>query len=179
MTEGNHYEPTAHDVLCGRGGATNNHEGNKRFRSIVTGHQEEYLAAKKKDKALIARRIVSIIQGDGGLFLRKNPTTGDWEEVTDKKAAEKTSQALREGLDVRRKVVKSPRRNSESSVDEEPSSKRQKVDKSVSWDDSVPSLKEYDAGEATTLPELQDEVLFLFHHAPSVSKEECDYVASV
>lgn len=177
MTEGTNYQPTAQDVLCGRGGATNNHEGNRAFRSIVASHQREYLSAKKKEKAAIARRIVSIVQDNGGRFLRKNGST--WEEVSDKKATEKTSQALREGLDVRRKLgVKSPRRDSESS-DEEPSSKRQKVGKSVSWDDSVPSLKEYDAGEASTLPELQDEVLFLFHNAPSVSREACDYVASV
>jgi hypothetical protein len=179
MTEGNHYEPTAQDVLCGRGGLTNSHAGNIAFRSIVADHQREYLAARKKDKALIARRIVSIISGNGGRFLRKNSTTGEWEECTVKKAAEKTSQALREGLDVRRKVIKSPRRDSETSASVNPASKRQKVAKSVSWDDSVPSLNEYDAGETTTLPELRDEVLFHFQFAPPVLKEECEYVASV
>ena len=178
MTQSDTYEPTAHDVLCGRGGMTNSHVGNKRFRSVVADHQREYLVAKKRDKADIARRIVSIIQSNGGMFLRKNESTGEWEEVETKKAVEKTSQALREGLDVRRKVVKSPRRNSDSAAsaaNEGASHKR--VGKAISWDDSVPSLNEYDAGEAT-LPELQDEALFIFH-APPVSKEDCNYVTSV
>jgi hypothetical protein len=182
MTEATKNEPQENDVLLGRGGGTNNHSGNVAFRSIVARHQAEYLQAKKKDKVTIARRIVGLVHKNGGKFLRKNTTSGEWEEVAEKKATEKTSQALREGLDVRRKVgsdkKKSPRRNSESSA-EEPSTKRQKVANSVSWDESVPSLKEYDAGESTTLPDLQDEVLNMFHNSPSVSKEECDYVASV
>lgn len=177
MTEATKNQPTENDVLLGRGGGTNSHSGNVAFRSIVARHQAEYLQAKKKDKVTIARRIVGLVHDNGGKFLRKN-SDGDWEEVEEKKATEKTSQALREGLDVRRKVGKSPRRNSESSADE-PSTKRQKVASSVSWDESVPSLKEYDAGESTTLPDLQDEALNLFHNSPSVSKEECDYVASV
>ena len=34
------------DVLFGRGGATNNHIGNRKFRELVCKHQEEYLLAK-------------------------------------------------------------------------------------------------------------------------------------
>lgn len=178
MTQGNNYTPNTHDVLLGRGGATNNHAGNKRFRSVVASHQDEYLTAKKKDKAVIARRIVGIIQSNGGNFLRKNTTTDAWEIVEIKKAVEKTSQALREGLNVRRNptTAKSPRRNSDSE-NEEPPTKRQNVGKAVSWDESVPSLKEYDAGEATIIPELEDEVFF--HFPPSVTQEQCEYIASV
>lgn len=178
MAQGNNYEPDNQDVLLGRGGATNNHEGNKRFRAVVASHQEQYLASKKKDKAIISRSIVGIIQSNGGRFLRKNPVTDAWETVDDKKAVEKTSQALREGLNVRRTTTKSPRHNSESSVEnEDPSAKRHKVGKTVSWDESFPSLKEYDAGEATTIPELEDEILGF--HPPSISRENCEYIASV
>jgi len=98
------------DVLCGRGGATNNHPGNQRFRAIVAEHMPEYLQAKKKQKAWIARTVVRTIQQDGGRFLKrdKDPLTGRevWTEVADKKATEKTSQALREGLDVRHKTYR-------------------------------------------------------------------------
>jgi hypothetical protein len=96
-------EPTVLDVLCGRGGTTNAHEGNKRFRTVVAEHQEEYLTAKKKEKAIMAHKIVKIINGRGGRFLGKNDSNGSWEPVDEKKAIEKTSQALREGLDVRSK----------------------------------------------------------------------------
>ena len=61
------------DVLCGRGGATNNHPGNKRFRAIVADHMDEYLQARKKEKAVIARRIVDMIKNDGGRFLKRSP----------------------------------------------------------------------------------------------------------
>jgi len=93
-----------HDVLLGRGGATNNHDGNKRYRTIVADHQAEYLGARKKDKAIIARNIVAIVQANGGRFLKKEGN--DWEVVEDKRCVEKTSQALREGLDVRNHTVR-------------------------------------------------------------------------
>lgn len=103
------YEPTANDVLCGRGGGTNAHVGNKRFRALVAQFQQTYLAAKRKEKAAIARQIVKIIENNGGRFLQKNSATGLWELVTDKKATEKTSQALREcNIHVRRRAITSP-----------------------------------------------------------------------
>mmetsp|Transcript_4051 Transcript_4051/g.6147 ORF Transcript_4051/g.6147 Transcript_4051/m.6147 type:complete len:254 (+) Transcript_4051:208-969(+) len=100
-----HSQITERDVLCGRGGLTNHHEGNRRFRSVVASHQGEYRTARKHDKADIARRIVALIRDQGGRFLKsvqgKAAGGGHWVEIGDKKAREKTSQALREGLDVR------------------------------------------------------------------------------
>ncbi len=94
--------PSENDVLCGRGGATNNHVGNKRFRMHVSENQPAYLQAKKRDKSLIAGAVVDKVRKQGGRFLRKIDERGNgWVEVGDKKAIEKTSQALREGLDVR------------------------------------------------------------------------------
>ena len=87
------------DVLLGRGGRTNLHSGNKHFRAVVAEHQKEYLGARKNDKIDIARRIVSIINSRGGRFLKREGSA--WAEVTDKRAQQKTSQALREGLGVR------------------------------------------------------------------------------
>eukprot|EP00538_Stauroneis_constricta_P007015 CAMPEP_0119555944 /NCGR_PEP_ID=MMETSP1352-20130426/8017_1 /TAXON_ID=265584 /ORGANISM="Stauroneis constricta, Strain CCMP1120" /LENGTH=228 /DNA_ID=CAMNT_0007602815 /DNA_START=359 /DNA_END=1045 /DNA_ORIENTATION=+ len=106
------------DVLCGRGGATNNHVGNKRFRNLVADHQPQYLVAKKKDKVIISRTIVQTIQSRGGRFLKRSPDGDVWVPVPVKRATEKTSQALREGLDVRHKTIrpkKMPRRHSDSS----------------------------------------------------------------
>jgi hypothetical protein len=184
MTEDNHqYEPTYDDVLCGRGGATNCHEGNVRFRAVISDHQEEYLAAKKKDKAGIARQIVEIIQSRGGRFLRKNDSTSLWEPITDKKATEKTSQGLREGLDVRNKTTKRAREH--DSTDEAHPNKRSRV---VTWSDYEYRLKELyhspvlsDSGEA---PDLEEELLqraippFIFHMAP-VQRTDCNDVATV
>ena len=90
-----------HDVLLGRGGGTNTQEGNRRFRTLVTDFQPTYLMAKRKEKPLLARSIVLIIRKRGGRFLKKDDHTGRLHEVGDEKAEAKTSQALREGLDVR------------------------------------------------------------------------------
>lgn len=94
-------EVNGYDVLCGRGGGTNSQIGNRRFRQLVQEFQPIYLMAKRKEKPLLARTIVLIIRKRGGHFLKKNEETGELFEVGDLKAEAKTSQALREGLDVR------------------------------------------------------------------------------
>lgn len=94
-------EVNLYDVLCGRGGGTNSQIGNRRFRQLVQEFQPIYLMAKRKEKPLLARTIVLIIRKRGGRFLKKNEESGELFEVGDMKAEAKTSQALREGLDVR------------------------------------------------------------------------------
>jgi hypothetical protein len=91
----------SYDVLCGRGGGTNSQIGNRRFRKLVQEFQPIYLLARRKEKPLLARTIVLIIRKRGGRFLKKDEETGELYEVGDAKAEAKTSQALREGLDVR------------------------------------------------------------------------------
>jgi hypothetical protein len=90
-----------YDVLCGRGGGTNSQVGNRRFRKLVQDFQPTYLLARRKEKPLLARTIVLIIRKRGGRFLKKDEDSGELFEVGDLKAEAKTSQALREGLDVR------------------------------------------------------------------------------
>eukprot|EP00980_Cylindrotheca_fusiformis_P028749 scaffold22642_cov134-Cylindrotheca_fusiformis.AAC.4 len=94
-------EVNSYDVLCGRGGGTNSQIGNRRFRKLVQEFQPTYLLARRKEKPLLARTIVLIIRKRGGRFLKKDDETGELFEVGDAKAEAKTSQALREGLDVR------------------------------------------------------------------------------
>lgn len=99
-------EINPNDVLCGRGGLTNSHVGNKRFRCVVAEYQLEYLKARKNDKKDIARTVVSRIRENGGRFLQRSLNSSAWTIASDKRAVEKTSQALREGLDVRHKTVR-------------------------------------------------------------------------
>ena len=98
-------EISQHDVLLGRGGGTNRHQGNIDFRDLVSSRQPAYVQAKKLDKTLIAKSIVANIRENNGRFLKKEK--GAWVDVGDRKATEKTSQALREGLSGRmREIVK-------------------------------------------------------------------------
>ena len=89
------------DVLCGRGGATNSHSGNRSFRSLVKRHQDRYLRAKKRDKPSVAAAIVDLVRDRGGRFLRRHETSTQgeilWVDIGDERAREKTCQALREG----------------------------------------------------------------------------------
>ncbi len=98
---------TDRDILLGRGGATNHHAGNKRFRDIVALHRPDYVAATKIRKPDVARRIVRAIRtaNPPGRFLKKGED-GRWVDVGDKKAAEKASQALREKGSEARKAAK-------------------------------------------------------------------------
>lgn len=185
-------EINCNDVLCGRGGATNNHDGNRRFRSTVSDHQAEYLGARKKDKALIAHRIVRIIRERGGQFLRRDEASGQWVDVGDKKAAEKTSQALREGLDVRQHTGgisrKAARRNSESSAETvEPKRKKQHVDSYTSTTTTTTFIPESpalvsDFGSFHLLPDLEDELAimpqFIFNTTPA-SFADCDHLIAL
>jgi hypothetical protein len=91
-------EPGANDVLCGRGGASNNHIGNRRFRMLVNEHRMRYKSSCKLDKPKVAREIMMIWrnQTPPGRFLCKVAGTKLWDDVGDQKAREKASQCLRE-----------------------------------------------------------------------------------
>lgn len=99
-------KPTHNDVLLGRGVATNRHPGNENFRAIVSQHVEVYVVSTKKQKTSISRSIVEKVHKElNGKFLEKNPKTGLWHEVDDKRALEKTAQALRDGAAPLRKQL--------------------------------------------------------------------------
>lgn len=96
---------TDRDVLFGRGGGTNRHKGNMYFRDLVSESQPRYLQARKLEKTAISKKIIAHIRGRQGRFLKWNPRTDLWEDVGDRKAVEKASQALREGLAGRMRSV--------------------------------------------------------------------------
>mmetsp|Transcript_25212 Transcript_25212/g.28731 ORF Transcript_25212/g.28731 Transcript_25212/m.28731 type:complete len:795 (+) Transcript_25212:282-2666(+) len=99
-------EPHENDVLYGRGGGTNHHPGNKRYRRKVEGRKLDYVNSKRLDKPLVALEIIKTwrSQEPPGRFLKLDDKTALWMDVGDKKAREKTSQALREKApEIRRK----------------------------------------------------------------------------
>lgn len=91
-------EPHQNDVLYGRGGGTNHHPGNKRYRQMVEDRKIDYVNSKRLDKPMVALGIIQEWrqQEPPGRFLKMDDKTGLWNDVGDKKAREKTSQALRE-----------------------------------------------------------------------------------
>jgi len=100
------------DILCGRGGGTNSHPGNKLFRHQINVHRRAYLKARKNDKPAISRSIVQYMRERKGRFLKKDEKTGKWFEIGDDNAREKTSQALRQRAPQFRQILS----NNEDSV---------------------------------------------------------------
>ena len=88
---------TEHDVLLGRGSGVTKHEGNKKYRNLIVRSQYNYVLATRSEKTAMARRIVAEIRRNKGRFLKQDES-GAWIDVGNKKAVEKTSQALREGF---------------------------------------------------------------------------------
>ena len=84
------------DVLYGRGGATNKHQGNIYFRNLILSYQPQYRQARRTVKPKIAERIVETIRSRGGRFLKHNNSNDTLVEVGDEMAIAKTLQALRD-----------------------------------------------------------------------------------
>ena len=103
-------EPHKNDVLCGRGGGSNNWAGNEAYRELVNRVKCDYLSCPKREKPVLAMRIVQAVraQSPPGRFLQHDKLTESWKDIGDNKAREKTSQALREGAPLIRDMVQKP-----------------------------------------------------------------------
>lgn len=102
---------TENDIICGRSGLALKHHGNAAYRKIVGLNKELYATCLKTEKLQISQSVVAAIREINGRFLERedgktsssldekdengNPVT--WCDIGDKRAVEKTSQALREG----------------------------------------------------------------------------------
>uniref|UniRef100_A0A7S2EI87 DUF6824 domain-containing protein n=1 Tax=Ditylum brightwellii TaxID=49249 RepID=A0A7S2EI87_9STRA len=104
-TMSNIPNPLPTDVICGRGGGALRHAGNLTYRNIVALNKGLYTTCKKSDKLKISRSIVAAIRETNGRFLEQDSVTKLWSDIGDKKAVEKTSQALREGQPKLRKKI--------------------------------------------------------------------------
>jgi hypothetical protein len=117
-------EPNENDVLCGRGGRINSHEGNIRFRDIIQQNKKEYLdpRTKKLEKAHIAKRIVDEIRTKNppGRFLKEDSSDGYFWDIGDQKAIKKVGQCLREDAPGIRNEIEHPHSSEEEEGDATP-----------------------------------------------------------
>ena len=85
------------DILCGRGGRSNHHVGNKRYRLVVAKMKYMYRkCAAKTMKTDVSRAIVQHCTSYGARFLKLNGSNGKYYILSEREARKKTSQALRE-----------------------------------------------------------------------------------
>ena len=85
-------KPRSNDILCGRGGSSNRHLGNIHFRELVAANKQIYVGLTKKQKMLVARKIVDTIHSTDGRFLAKDLDTGLFYDIGLPRSLEKTSQ---------------------------------------------------------------------------------------
>eukprot|EP00584_Thalassiosira_punctigera_P005426 CAMPEP_0172544260 /NCGR_PEP_ID=MMETSP1067-20121228/14452_1 /TAXON_ID=265564 ORGANISM="Thalassiosira punctigera, Strain Tpunct2005C2" /NCGR_SAMPLE_ID=MMETSP1067 /ASSEMBLY_ACC=CAM_ASM_000444 /LENGTH=1062 /DNA_ID=CAMNT_0013330789 /DNA_START=95 /DNA_END=3283 /DNA_ORIENTATION=+ len=99
------------DIICGRSGLAMKHPGNINYRKLVNLSKEVYATCHRTEKVGISKSIVARIRENNGRFVERedgrtsssldekdengNPIM--WRAISDQKAIEKTSQALREG----------------------------------------------------------------------------------
>jgi hypothetical protein len=128
-------EPHENDVMYGRGGGTNHHTGNKRYRKLVEDRKLDYVNSKRLDKPLVALDIIRTWRGQvpPGRFLKMDEKTGLWLDVGDKKAREKTSQALREKAPLIRKQQEEERQVQSNDDEMDGEEGENKGDKEVSY----------------------------------------------
>mmetsp|Transcript_16804 Transcript_16804/g.24660 ORF Transcript_16804/g.24660 Transcript_16804/m.24660 type:complete len:183 (-) Transcript_16804:65-613(-) len=98
QTISTYIDPTPNDVLLGRGGLTNWHPGNQRFRLMVEAEKNKYkkLGGQKKLKNNYSREIMARVNQYGGRFLKRDVTGDEWIEAEPTAIRRKCSQALRE-----------------------------------------------------------------------------------
>jgi len=84
------------DVLLGRGGKSNHHPGNDRYRRLIQSNKPLYRSSPKHSKLLISKEVVRSVLEEGGRFLEKSAKDGMWYSVSYMRAVKKASVCLRE-----------------------------------------------------------------------------------
>jgi len=93
------------DILCGRGGLSNHHSGNRRYRQVVNEMSITYKNTEQKlKKTNLSGNIVDFVYKYGGRFIKKDTSTGKYYLLTKVEARRKTSQALRQSLLDQKKI---------------------------------------------------------------------------
>ena len=65
-------QPSDQDVVSGRGGFSNHHPGNKRYRQVIKDMKSQYKnIVSKSEKTDLSRSIVNYVYSYGGRFLRR------------------------------------------------------------------------------------------------------------
>merc|ERR1712072_1312832 len=96
--------PSDNDVLFGRGGRSNHHPGNARYRTEV----ERLSTTSKSDRLQMTKALAATIRASGGRFLQKERNV--WYVVDNEEVVlKKVHQALRENRDPAKRKAKRKR----------------------------------------------------------------------
>lgn len=87
--------PADVDILLGRGKPFQNHVGNQRMLNLVDNNRERYHQTERKEKHDMIEKVIGIISGSGGRFLRRVDHENYWVEVNHTIAYRKVGHAFR------------------------------------------------------------------------------------
>jgi hypothetical protein len=113
------FQPSSDDVICGRGKAARNHQGNRYLRSLIEDAVGRYETARNRmEKTVLVTEIIDKIRskGRGATFVKQ--VGGRWYEVCDDLAREKVGQSLREKLHMKYKSSTKAKRRVKKLIDE-------------------------------------------------------------
>ena len=94
----------SNDVICGRSREARNHPGNMQYNKIVSLNKNLYTTCKTSEKSNFSKSIVTAVREAGVRFLEQL-NDGSYRDIGDRRAVEKTSQALREGQPNRTRLL--------------------------------------------------------------------------
>ena len=98
------------DILFGRGGRSNHHPGNKKYRDLIVETQAHYRSCDKSRKTEVAQNLVDRIKNEfNSRFLELDPETNRWYIVPNIVARRKCGQALRENNTAEARMAKRAR----------------------------------------------------------------------
>lgn len=84
---------TDNDILLGRGGGSNHHQGNILYRKRILSLQPEYKRLDRDDKTALSEKVVEWVYKRNGRFLKRECKGSPWYHVTKETARQKVSQA--------------------------------------------------------------------------------------
>lgn len=92
------YEPTDHDILCGRSRESFHHVGNRYLRTLVAIHLKRYIVGNRAEKTKMAKEVVNAVRESGGKFIKFDEARNLWFEIDEKGARSKVAHAFRDSL---------------------------------------------------------------------------------
>lgn len=93
-----HY-PSDIDICCGRGKGNWSHRGNHFFKQIIKQNAQRYSEARSRnDKTIVINRVIELMKQRGARFLKRDEASGEWLDIGEEQAREKTGHAMRDHL---------------------------------------------------------------------------------
>jgi len=103
------YQPSEHDIICGRGRGNFSHIGNQKLLDIIRERQEDYLKSNKRGKGALGKQILIEILMNGGRFIKlKDKDQQVWRVLSHKDVNTKIMHCIRDQINFQRKQTLAP-----------------------------------------------------------------------